>query len=302
MAVIETIAPIFFIIIFGYLLKQKGLLKAQFIQEANRFVFLFSLPVLIFTGIMKSDIKDIGLINILSVIIPTLIILCLAFLLALAIGLQKGTLGSFVQTTFHGNITYIGLAVLYYMLGDEGLKKGSILIGFLILINNTLAITILSWTSQKHANILNSLASVVKTPLIIVTFVGIVLLYLGIPVPRLLMKSMGILANIALPMALIIIGASMSVSTLKSSIKFSVIISLMKLMVLPLLSFLFCYFYAIPPRDALPGIILLATPTATTSFILANELGGDTELASGVITLSTLLSPFAFIFWAYMVR
>ena len=58
----------------------------------------------------------------------------------------------------------------------------------------------------------------------------------------------------------------------------------MKLMVLPLLFFLFCYFYAIPPHDALPGIILLATPTATTSFILANELGGDTELASGVIT------------------
>ena len=124
MAVIETIAPIFFIIVFGYLLQQKGLLKAQFIQEANRFVFLFSLPVLIFTGIMKSDIKDIGLINILSVIIPTLVILCLAFILAFAMGLKKGTLGSFVQTTFHGNITYIGLAVLYYMLGDEGLKKG----------------------------------------------------------------------------------------------------------------------------------------------------------------------------------
>jgi malate permease and related proteins len=302
MAVIETIAPIFFIIVFGYLLQQKGLLRAQFIQEANRFVFLFSLPVLIFTGIMKSDIKDIGLINILSAIIPTLVILCLAFLLALAMGLKKGTLGSFVQTTFHGNITYIGLAVLYYMLGDEGLKKGSILIGFLILINNTLAIAILSWTSQRHANIRKSLASIVKTPLIIATFVGMVLLYLGIPVPKLLMKSMGILANIALPMALIIIGASMSLSTLKSSLKFSVIISLMKLMALPFLSFLFCYFYAIPSRDALPGIILLATPTATTSFILANELGGDTEIASGAITLSTLLSPFAFIFWAYMVR
>jgi len=72
-------------------------------------------------------------------------------------------------------------------------------------------------------------------------------------------------------------------------------------MVLPSLSFLFCYLYAIPLRDALPGIILLATPTATTSFILANQIGGDTELASGVITLSTLLSPFAFIFWAYIV-
>jgi hypothetical protein len=302
MAIIETIIPIFLIIIFGYILQQRGLITAQFIQEANRFVFLFSLPVLIFTGIMKSDIKDIGLTNILSVIIPTLVILCLAFLLALALGLKKGTLGSFVQTTFHGNITYIGLAVLYFMLGDEGLKKGSILIGFLILVNNTLAIAVLSWTSQKHGNIWKSLASIAKTPLIIATFVGIVFLYLGIPVPTLLMKSMGILANIALPMALIIIGASMSLSTIKSSFKLSGIISVMKLMVLPFISYLFCYFYAIPPREALPGIILLATPTATTSFILANELGGDTELASGTITLSTLLSPLVFAFWAYLIK
>jgi len=302
MAIIETIVPIFLIIIFGYFLRQRGLIKAHFIQEANRFVFLFSLPLLIFTGIMKSDIKDVGLTNILAVLLPTLVILCFAFLLALAMGLKKGTLGSFVQTAFHGNITYIGLAVLYYMLGEEGLKKGSLLIGFLILMNNTLAITILSWTSQKHDTMWKSLVSVVKTPLIIATCVGMLLLYLGIPVPRLLMKSMGILANIALPMALIIIGASMSVGTVKSSFKLSGIVALMKLMVLPSLSSLFCYFFSIPLSDALPGIILLATPTATTSFILANQLGGNTELASGVITLSTLLSPFAFTFWVYVAR
>jgi predicted permease len=188
------------------------------------------------------------------------------------------------------------------MLGEEGLKKGSILIGFLILVNNTLAIAILSWTSQKHGSIAKSLASVAKTPLIIATVVGMLLLYLGIPVPKILMKSMGILANIALPMALIIIGASMSVGTIKSSFRTAGIGTFMKLMVLPSLSFLFCYLYAIPLPDALPGIILLATPTATTSFILANQLGGDTELASGVITLSTLLSPFAFTFWAFAVR
>lgn len=302
MAIIETIVPIFFIIIFGYILQQKGLIKTQFIQEANRFIFLFSLPLLIFTGIMKSDVKDVALANILSVIIPTIATLCLAFLLAFALGLKKGTLGSFVQTSFHGNITYIGLAVLYYMLGEEGLKKGSILIAFLILVNNTLAIAILSWTSQKHDNIWRSLVSVVKTPLIIATLVGMFLFYFGIPVPKLLMKSMGILANIALPMALIIIGASMSVSTIKSSFRLSGLVTVMKLMVLPSLSFLFCYLYAIPLHDVLPGIILLATPTATTSFILANQLGGDTELASGVITLSTLLSPFTFTFWVYVVK
>jgi predicted permease len=228
--------------------------------------------------------------------------LFLSFLLAVAMGLRKGTLGSFIQITFHGNITYIGLAVLYYMLGEEGLKKGSILIGFLILLNNTLAIAVISWASQKHTNIWKSLGSIARTPLIIATFLGMMFLYFGIPMPDILLKSMGILANIALPMALIIIGASMSVGTVKSSLKLSGIATLLKLMVLPFLSFFFCYLYSIPYRDSLPGVILLATPSATTSFILANQLGGDTDLASGVITLSTLLSPLAFIFWTYAMK
>jgi len=188
------------------------------------------------------------------------------------------------------------------MLGEEGLKKGSILIGFLILMNNTLAIAILSWTSQQHDNMWKSLVSVIRTPLIVATLMGMLFLYLDITVPKLLLKSMVILGNIALPMALIIIGASMSVSTVKSSFRLSGIVTALKLMALPSLSFLFCYMYAIPLSDALPGIILLATPTATTSFILANQLGGNTELASGVITLSTLLSPFAFTFWVYVSR
>jgi hypothetical protein len=251
---------------------------------------------------MKSDVKDVGLMNILLVIVPTILVLFFTFLLAITMRLKGGTLGSFIQTAFHGNITYIGLAVLYYMLGDEGLKRGSILIGFLILVNNTLAITVISWASQENTNILKSFGSIVKTPVIIATFLGMIFLYLGVPVPKLLMKSMGILANIALPMALIIIGASMSADTIKSSFKLSGIVTFIKLMVLPFLSYLFCFVYDIPLREALPGVILLATPAATTSFILANQLGGDTELASGVITLSTLLSPFAFIFWTYVVR
>jgi predicted permease len=301
-AVIETIAPIFFIIIFGYIIQRKGFLESHFISEANRFIFLFPLPVLIFTGIVKSDIKDVAFSHIFSVILPTLIILCIALILGVIIGLKGGRLGTFVQTTFHGNVSYIGLAVLFYMLGEEGLKKGSILIGFLILVNNTCAIAVLSWTSRQHKNMLKALVSIIKTPVIVATFLGILILYLNIPIPKVLLKGMGILANIALPMALIIIGASISIGTIKTSFKLSALISFLKLMVLPYLAVLYCKIYCISPNDALPGIILLATPTAATSYILAHELDGDTGLASGAVTLSTLLSPLTFVFWTYMAK
>ncbi len=298
MPVIETIAPIFLIIIFGYAIQRKGFLTGQFISEVNRFVFLFPLPVLIFTGIVKSSTKDVSPANILSVIVPTLVIFALSLLLGMTLKLKHGRLGTFVQTTFHGNVSYIGLAVLFYMLGEEGLKKGSILIGLLILVNNTLAIAVLLWASRQHTNVLKALLSIVKTPVIIATFLGIIVLYLKIPIPTVLFKGMGILANIALPMALIIIGASITIGTIRNAFRLSAVISFLKLIALPCSSLFFCKVFSIPDRDALAGILLLATPAATTSYILAHELDGDTALASSAVTFSTLVSPFTFVLWA----
>ena len=300
MAVIETIAPIFLIIIFGYVIQKKGFLKTEFISEANRFVFLFPLPVLVFMGIVKSNVKDVSASHILSVIFATFTMLGFSFLLGILFKLKNGKLGSFIQTTFHGNVSYIGLAVLFYMLGEEGLKKGSLLIGILILVNNTLAIIVLHWTSRQHEDVSKALLSIIRTPIIVATFLGILFLYIKIPIPVILFRGMGILANIALPLALIVIGASITISTIKNSLKLSVVISFLKLIGLPCLSLLFCGLLSTPLREALPGIILLATPTATTSYILARELDGDMELASGAVTLSTLISPVTFVLWAYM--
>lgn len=302
MAVIETIIPIFLIIAFGYIIQRKGFLKGHFIQEMNRFVFLFPLPVLIFTGIVKSNPGDVDLVHILSVILPTGIILCVSLVIGLMIGLKQGRLGSFVQTTFHGNVSYIGLAVLFYMLGEEGLKRGSILIGILILVNNSLAIAVLSWTQHQHKNILKTFLPIIKTPVIVATFCGIAILYLKVPIPGVLLKGMSIVANIALPMALIIIGASITLGTIRKSFALSSTATFFKLIVLPACSLLFCELFNIPLREMLPGIILLATPAATTSYIMAREIGGDIDIASGAITLSTLASPLTFIFWASMLH
>ncbi len=302
MAVIETITPIFLIILFGAALQRKGFLASEFIQETNRFIYFFPLPALIFAGIVKSSIRDVTITHIAAAVVPTVAVCVIAFGTGIVIGLKREKLGSFVQTTFHGNVSYIGLAVLFYMLGDEGLKRGSILIGILILVNNCLAITVLSWTSGDHRNIGKPLVSIVTSPVIVATFMGLFFLYAGIPVPSVIMKSMTILANIALPMALILIGASFTIGTIRRSFAFSALAAGLKLGVLPGLAIAFCTVARIPVGEIVPVVILLATPTATMSYIMAREIGGDPDLASGAVTLSTLMSPLAFVLWAWAVR
>jgi predicted permease len=93
MSLFETIAPIFPIILVGYLVKTSRFLKNEFFVEANRFVYFFSLPVLIFTGTVKSGLQAFSPALILSVVVPTVAVCLFGCALGGIIGLRKGRLG-----------------------------------------------------------------------------------------------------------------------------------------------------------------------------------------------------------------
>ncbi len=297
MNILETIAPIFIIIAFGYLLRFRKLLSEDFISEANRFVFQFPLPFLIFIGIVKAGLKNTGWLPIVSVTIPAFAVVGIALTIARISRYRTGKLGSFVQSTFHGNVTYVGLAVLFYMLGERGLEKGSLLAGTLILFNNALAIVILSLSSGRKGSVFRLVFSIITTPIILATFAGIIFVGLNLALPAVLMKSMDIVANISLPLALIVIGGSISPAMLRKTFRPALIVTLLKSLVLPGLALFFYRLFSADAHEIIPAMVLLATPTAITAYIMARELGGDTELASGAITLSTFVSPAVYLFW-----
>jgi predicted permease len=303
MNLLETIAPIFLIILIGYLIRTLGVLRDDFFSEANRFVYFFSLPVLIFTGIVKSGLQTFSFSLILVVVLPTVAVFFLACGLARLMGLTRGQFGTFVQSTYHGNVSYIGLAVVFYMLGEEAFRQGSIMVGFLVLTTNLLSSIILSLaTSRTDKHGPGPLASIAKNPVIISSLAGIIAAYVKLPIPELVMKSMGILANIALPLALVTIGASLTPASMKQSWKLGLFSSGIKLLLLPALAVVLLRALKLPAREGFAGILLLATPVATLTYIMAEQMGGDGELASNAVTLSTVLSLFTYMGWALVLR
>jgi malate permease and related proteins len=299
MALFETIAPIFLIILVGCVIKHGRLLKDDFFTEANRFVYFFSLPALIFTSIVKSGLQAFSLSLILSVVLPTVAIFFLGCGLGRLLDLRGGRFGTFVQATYHGNVSYIGLAVVFYMLGEDAFRQGSIMVGFLVLTTNLLSSIILSVASSTPGqHVLKPLTSIVKNPVIISSVAGICAAYAGLPIPTLIMKSMTILANIALPLALVTIGASLTPAGARKAWRLGLLTSFIKLLFLPGLAILFLKALKLPLKEASTSIILLATPVATLAYIMAEQMGGDGDLASNSITLSTVLSLFTYMAWA----
>jgi len=301
MNIITTIVPIFAIIILGWVSHRRGFIPSEFIGPANSLVFYMAIPAMVFNAVAKASLRthfD------LSVLLLTLCAVVAGYAMAWASGalkrLKGGQLGTYIQSGFHGNLGYIGLAVAYYYLGEEGFVKTSILLGAMMILQNFLSVLALTLNSDKNSGKRDwavLLRKIVGNPVIVSALVGIVFSLAEIPVPLVIERSLDILSGLALPMALLIIGGSISFDLIRHHMRLVFSTMAIKLVFLPGLGFALYRLFGLSAQEFLPGLILLASPAATISYVMAKEMGGDPDFAAASISASTLLSSITYTIW-----
>ncbi|MFH2219368.1 MAG: AEC family transporter [Pseudomonadota bacterium] len=301
MSIVTTIIPIFAVIILGWVARRKGFVPEEFLEPANRLVFYLAIPAMIFREISKASLKTRFDIKVLCI---TLFAVVAVFAVSWGMGfvhrIRRGRLGTFIQTSCHGNLGYIGLAVAYYYLGTEGLVRASIIAGFVMILQNFLSVVALQVCSDSvpgKEDKLSLLWKILGNPVIVAAMAGILFSLAEIPIPLVVDRSLNILSELALPLALLIIGASLTFELMRLSIVAIFSSSALKLILLPGVGFALYRLFGIPSQDYLPGLILLASPTATISYVMAKEMRGDTDFAVAAISTSTLLSAVTFSIW-----
>jgi len=301
MNIISTIIPIFAIIILGWFARWKGFIPPDFLAPANRLVYYLAIPAMIFHSISKASLKTQFDSTVLTV---TLLAIIAVFAFAWGVGLtrrvERKQLGTFMQCSFHGNLGYIGLAVAYYYLGSEGLIRASIIAGFIMILQNILAVVALQLHAENtdlKKNRLEVVLRILGNPVIISALAGILFSLAGLRLPLVLDRSLAILSGLALPMALLIIGASLSFEVMQLQLLRVLSTSVMKLILLPGLGLILYRSCNLALQDYLPGLILLASPSATLTYVMAKEMDGDTDFAVAAISISTMLSAITFTIW-----
>jgi predicted permease len=301
MNIISTIIPIFAVIILGWFARWKGFMPPDFLAPANRLVYYLAIPAMIFHSISKASLKTQFDSTVLTV---TLLAVIAVFAFAWGVGLtrrvERKQLGTFMQCSFHGNLGYVGLAVAYYYLGSEGLARASIIAGFIMILQNFLAVVALQLHAENmelKKNIREVVLRILGNPVIVSALAGILYSVAGLPLPLILDRSLAILSGLALPMALLIIGASLSFEVMQLQLLRVLSTSVMKLILLPGLGLIFYRSCGLALQDYLPGLILLASPSATLTYVMAKEMNGDTDFAVAAISISTMLSAITFTIW-----
>ena len=129
-------------------------------------------------------------------------------------------------------------------------------------------------------------------PNILALFIGFALSLLGGILPAAVDEYLVYIGNISTPMAMIFIGSTLTGYNFKDIIKSKVIIeaSLVKLLVMPVITVGLVYFLPIEPIIKCIVVLGICFPTAATCSMLAQQEGLDPGPASKTLFLSTVLS------------
>ncbi|HYQ39103.1 MAG TPA: AEC family transporter [Pseudomonas sp.] len=282
--------PVFSMLFLGVLLKRLGQIDAGFIHTATALVFNVTMPVMLFLAILHADLRT----ALQPAVLGYFVLATLAgFLLVWAWALwrcPRAERGVYVQGAFRGNNGIVGLALATSLYGDYGLSLGGVLSGVVILTYNSLAVLVLEFYNPNgKATPWSILKGILRNPLILGVLAAIPFAYWQIRLPAWLATSGEYLAQLTLPLALICIGGTLSLASLRASSGLALSSSLMKVLWLPSLATLGAWLWGF--RHAELGILFLffGSPTAAASFVMARAAGANHELAAAIIVITTLL-------------
>ena len=298
MFILNSIAPIFLLIALGKLLQTTGFFPDSFFKGLNKLVFWFALPALLISRISAASIDFGTIAQIVGLFTSgTLLSMAFAWGVALAMRLPAQKKGSFIQGSFRGNGAFVGLPVIVYTLGELDPRAetlGTVILAPVVIVFNILGVSVLQHYSRHKGNTADSIATffvqLVKNPLLIGCAIGLGLNLGGLDLPLFLARPLDALGQAALPLILMSIGSSLEFERLRGAASPSLIASVIKVAVAPALGFLLAGLFTLDHTERMIAIFYLACPAAGMSYVMAEVMGNDGQLAGRIVALSTLLA------------
>ena len=217
---------------------------------------------------------------------------------------QKVSRGAFVQGAFRSNYVIIGYPLILNMFGETGIAKAAVLTAFMMPIFNVLAVIILSITSDnemandKKKIILN----IIKNPLIIAIFISLFFSYFQIKLPTFANQTIDYLAQLSMPLALLGIGSFFSFEKMKDCFSNALLASIIKIVINPLIFVSIAYFIGFRGDNLGVLFVLFGSPTSISSFIMAEAMDNDSDLAANIIIITTMGAIFTIFMGVYILK
>ena len=299
----NIVLPIFLILSLGYILKKLKILDELTTKNMNSINFKVFLPLLLFYNVYKTDLSVVFNPKLLIFsIISVILVFLLLFIIIPLLEKDNRKRGVIIQGIFRSNFVIFGVPVCEALFGQNATGVASMLIAIVVPLFNFLAVICLEIYRGGNINFKKIIKGIITNPLIIASIIGLFFIYFKIELPTPIEKTINDISKIATPLAFILLGSSFTFSAFSLYIKQLSITILGKLIIVPGIVLYIAALLGFRNIELTCLLSVFASPTAVSSYTMAEQMDGDSILAGQIVVLTSIISIITVFLWIFILK
>lgn len=291
--VAHQIVIMFLLIGIGIIVLKKGIVTIESTKNYSNFLLMIVTPALIINAYQRELVKEQLEGLIFSFILAIIFHILSIIVVKLIIRKRKSTDYKVEQMgAIYSNCGFMGFPVLSALLGQDGMLYGTAFVGIFNIFLWTNGISLLSKGTKKL-----SIKKIFLNPGVIGVIVGLILYFTQIKLPSVIGESIGYIASLNTPLAMIITGVFLANVDMKATLKNINIYKsvLLRILILPLMMLIlikitnFENWISGGYEVALSHIISCSCPAASSTILLVTKMNLNSEHGAELVAISTLL-------------
>ena len=294
-AAFTALLPVFLVILLGAALRRTKLIDEKHWLAVDQLCYLVLFPALIFKEIAAADFANLPVWTMAFTMIAAITSMFIILLVSKtpicsALKMQGAQFASLFQgaTRWH---TFIALAIIPVMFGPKALALGAVSAAAMTPLLNVVNVWVhAAYVGDGRVDAKAIALSIAKNPFVLSSLGGVLWQLLGLPLPWPFYEVLDITGKGALGLALLAVGAGLQFDVLREA-KWPVAAAVvLKLLVMPLLMFIWIKLLGLSGDAALVALLCGAVPTGSGAYVLARQMGGDAPMVANILTAQVILA------------
>ena len=297
----NAVAPFLILLGIGFASVRLKLTDREFMNRLNALNFRLFFPFLMFNNVYNAKPEDLPSAK-LMLAAPLSFLILVALLVAVVPRIVKENprRGTIIQAVFRSNFIIYGIPLTTSVFGEARSSVCGIMILLMVSIFNIAGVIVLElFREGGKIRPGKLLLGIVKNPLLQGCVIGLLFYLLQIRLPVFIEKPVTSLGDMASTLALVVLGANLKFDELKKNSRTVAAVLVVRLVLLPLVMVPLGYLIGLRGVELFLILMIYGTPVATASYPMAQNMGGDGQLAGQLVFVSTVASLgtiFLFIF------
>ena len=292
-----VVMPMAMMVGIGVLFRIFGLADGPTMKKVDRMIFNVFMPMVSFYNIYNTDFSQFGNISyiVYGVVVVILVFLCSMFLVPKFVQ-PMPTAASYGQAIYRTNYLIFGTAVAESIYGAGNFGMVTLLGSVVVPVFNAQAAVQLETARHGTADAKKLLLAVAKNPTVIATAAGLAINFTGLVLPGLVLEVVQDLAGLTTPLSFLSIGVTLSLGLVAKKAYLISAVAL-RLVIIPGIFVPLGVLLGFRGQELCALLILLAAPTAVSSYPMAVAMDADGDLAAQMVAYTTIFClPTIFLF------